>query len=180
MDSAFRQVVAGSAAPPAVAFRRAQPADAATVADIWLASFRAALPTVRLAHTDDEVRDWIARVVVGQLETWVAEIDRAIVGVMALHDAWIEQLYLRPDWRGRGLGRQFVELAKERSPGFLQLWCFQVNEPARHFYERNGFVAAELTDGAGNEEREPDIRYEWRPREQPGIGAPSGRGQGDG
>ncbi|MDQ2966207.1 MAG: histone acetyltransferase, partial [Chloroflexota bacterium] len=83
----------GSAAPPAAVLRRTRPEDAAEVADIWLASFRAALPTVRLAHTDDEVRDWIARVVV-QLEAWVAEAGGDIVGLMALHGDWIEQLYL--------------------------------------------------------------------------------------
>jgi GNAT superfamily N-acetyltransferase len=116
-------------------------------------------------HTDHEVRDWIARIVVVQYETWVAEAHGAVVGLMALHDDWVEQLYLRPDWRGRGLGQRFIALAKERSPGGLQLWCFQVNEPARRFYESHGFVAAEMTDGARNEEHEPDIRYEWgRPR----------------
>jgi GNAT superfamily N-acetyltransferase len=149
------------------ALRRAGPEDAEAAAEVWLASFAAALPTVRRAHTDDEVRDWMARVVVGRLETWVAETGGEIVGLMTLHEGWIEQLYLRPDWRGRGLGRRFVSLAKERSPGGLQLWCFQVNGPARRFYEGNGFVAAELTDGAGNEEREPDIRYEWRPGADP-------------
>lgn len=151
----------GSAALPTATLRRARPADAAAVADVWLASFRAALPTVRLTHTDDEVRDWIARVVVVQYETWVAEADGAVVGLMALHDDWVEQLYLRPDWRGRGLGERFLALAKERSPGGLQLWCFQVNAPAGRFYESNGFVAAEMTDGARNKEHEPDIRYEW-------------------
>jgi hypothetical protein len=35
--------------------------------------------------------------------------------------------------------------------------------PARRFYERHGFVAVEHTDGAGNEEREPDVRFLWRP-----------------
>ena len=43
----------------------------------------------------------------------------------------------------------------------LQLWTFQVNEAARRFYERQGFVAAESTDGSGNEERSPDVRYTW-------------------
>jgi GNAT superfamily N-acetyltransferase len=151
-----------SAAPPAV-LRRARPEDAAAAAEVWLASFAAALPTVKRAHTDDEVRDWMASVVVGRLETWVAEAGGEVVGLMTLHDGWIEQLYLRPDWQRRGLGRRFVELAKERSPGGLRLWCFQVNGPARRFYEANGFVVAEMTDGAANEEREPDIRYEWDP-----------------
>ena len=39
---------------------------------------------------------------------------------------------------------------------------FQKNIAARRFYERNGFVVIEETDGAGNEEREPDVLYEWR------------------
>ncbi|GHD97675.1 hypothetical protein GCM10010339_00960 [Streptomyces alanosinicus] len=53
--------------------------------------------------------------------------------------------------------------AKERSPGGLSLWTFQVNKPAHRFYERHGFTAVESTDGSGNEEREPDVRYVWRP-----------------
>lgn len=31
------------------------------------------------------------------------------------------------------------------------------------FYERHGLVAIEVTDGAGNEEKEPDVRYVWAP-----------------
>jgi GNAT superfamily N-acetyltransferase len=61
------------------------------------------------------------------------------------------------------LGRRLLDLAKERADGLLELWTFQVNAPARRFYERNGFVAVELTDGTGNEEREPDMRYRWAP-----------------
>jgi len=66
-------------------------------------------------------------------------------------------------WRGRGLGDRFVALAKQRRPDGLELWTFQVNGPARRFYERHGFVAVERTDGRDNEEQEPDIRYVWRP-----------------
>jgi len=36
-----------------------------------------------------------------------------------------------------------------------------VNGPAQRLYERHGFVAVERTDGAGNEECEPDVRYVW-------------------
>jgi GNAT superfamily N-acetyltransferase len=65
--------------------------------------------------------------------------------------------------RGRGIGDRFVTLAKERRPAGLSLWTFQVNTPARRFYERHGFTAAQWTDGARNEEREPDVRYVWQP-----------------
>jgi hypothetical protein len=45
----------------------------------------------------------------------------------------------------------------------MRLWVFESNVPARRFYELHGFVAVERTDGAGNEERAPDVRMEWRP-----------------
>ncbi|MFE7212928.1 GNAT family N-acetyltransferase [Streptomyces sp. NPDC057611] len=148
-----------------VVLRRAGAGDARDAADVWLRSFAAALPGVVRPHSDDAVRAWFQGVVVPRQETWVAEAGggSGVVGVMVLDDDMLEQLYLAPDWRGRGLGDRFVTLAKERRPQGLSLWTFQVNRPAHRFYERHGFVAAEYTDGSGNEEREPDVRYVWRP-----------------
>ncbi|WP_369388580.1 GNAT family N-acetyltransferase [Streptomyces sp. CG1] len=147
-----------------VALRRAEPADARAAADVWLRSFRAALPTVVRTRSDDDVREYFRDVVVPERETWVAEAaGGAIVGVMVLREEQLSQLYLDPAWRGHGIGDRFVALAKERSPGGLTLWTFQVNKPAHRFYERHGFTAVESTDGSGNEEREPDVRYVWRP-----------------
>ncbi|MGW1165103.1 GNAT family N-acetyltransferase [Streptomyces sp. NPDC002550] len=147
-----------------VVLRRAVAADARAAADVYLRSFGTALPTVVRAHTDDEVREYIRDVVVPLRETWVAEAaDDGIVGLLVLDGELLSQLYLAPEWRGRGIGDRFVALAKERSPGGLTLWTFQVNKPAHRFYERHGFAAAEFTDGSGNEEREPDVRYVWRP-----------------
>ncbi|MER7740364.1 GNAT family N-acetyltransferase [Streptomyces sp. NPDC096538] len=147
-----------------VVLRRADRADALGAADVWLRSFAAALPWVRRAHDDDEVRAWFSHVVVPRHETWVAVVDSGVVGVLVLEAGELEQLYLDPSWRGRGLGDRFMTLAKQRRPDGLALWTFQVNEPARRFYERHGFLAVEHTDGSGNEEREPDVRYVWRPR----------------
>ncbi|GGL84166.1 histone acetyltransferase [Streptomyces fumigatiscleroticus] len=150
-----------------VILRRAAGPDACAAADVWLRSFAAALPTVVRPRSDEEVRAYFREVVVPLRETWVAEaagVDGAgIVGVMVLAGDLLSQLYLDPDWRGRGIGDRFVALAKERAPEGLSLWTFQVNRPAHRFYERHGFVAVEWTDGSGNEEREPDVRYVWHP-----------------
>ncbi|MGX4692814.1 N-acetyltransferase family protein [Streptomyces sp. JNUCC 63] len=148
-----------------VVLRRAAGPDARAAADVWLRSFAAALPTVVRPHSDDAVRAWFRDVVVPHRETWIAEADGAggVVGVMVLDGEVLSQLYIDPDRRGRGLGDRFVALAKERSPRGLSLWTFQVNKPAHRFYERHGFVPVEHTDGSGNEEREPDVRYVWRP-----------------
>ena len=149
-----------------ITLRRAAADDAPAIAEVFLASFHAtyAFP---LAHTDDEVRGWVRDTLVPTLETWVA-IDEAldgspVVGMMVVAPGHLEQLYVAPGRLGGGIGRRLVELAKERSPGGLSLWTFQVNERARRFYERNGFVAVERTDG-DNEEGQPDVRYAWSGR----------------
>ncbi|MEU3142719.1 GNAT family N-acetyltransferase [Nocardiopsis alba] len=146
-----------------VLLRRAERSDALAAADVWLCSFAEALPSVRRAHDDAEVRSWFSCVVVPRYETWVATSGGSVVGLLALDGEELDQLYLDPEWRGRGIGDRFVALAKRRRPDGLTLWTFQINEPARRFYERHGFVAVERTDGSRNEEREPDIRYLWRP-----------------
>lgn len=156
-----------------VELRRATDDDALSTADVWLRSFTAALPSVRCAHGEDDVRNWFTRVLIPQYETWVATADTAVVGVLVLNGPELKQLYLAPEWRGRGLGDRFISLAKEQRPDGLSLWTFQVNGAARRFYERHGFTEAERTDGSRNDEREPDIRYIWQPGRE-GAGSPGG------
>ncbi|MEV7422608.1 GNAT family N-acetyltransferase [Streptomyces sp. NPDC091212] len=134
------------------------------MADVWLRSFAAALPTVRRAHGDDDVRNWFSYVVIPRYETWVAVADGSVIGLLALDGEELEQLYLDPSWRGRGVGDRFIDLAKRQRPAGLDLWTFQVNGPAQRFYERHDFVPVEYTDGLHNEEYEPDVRYTWRPQ----------------
>jgi len=143
--------------------RRATVADAAAVAELFLASFQATYD-FPLAHTDDEVRGWIRERLIPDHEVWVATDDGRPVAMLALAPGWVEQLYVSPDRLGQGIGGRLLTLAKSRQPELLQLWTFQVNERARAFYEHHGFVAVEETDGSGNQERQPDVRYAWRGR----------------
>lgn len=139
--------------------RRATTDDAAAVADVFLESFHATYD-FPLAHTDDEVRGWVRDRLIPEQETWVATDAGRVVAILALEPGWVNQLYVAPDRLGEGLGRRLLDLAKERQPGGLTLWTFQVNDRARRFYERNGFVAVEMTAG-DNQEGQPDVRYEW-------------------
>ena len=107
------------------------------------------------------MRAWVADVLLPETESWIAEEGATAVGFIAIGDRSVEQLYVSPGWTGRGIGSSLVRLAQARRAVGLELWTFQVNEGARRFYERHGFRAVELTDGAGNEEREPDVRYVW-------------------
>ncbi|OCL33757.1 hypothetical protein BCR15_03700 [Tessaracoccus lapidicaptus] len=85
----------------------------------------------------------------------VAKLDGAIVGAASVVDGpqdWeigaglvpapagreLERLYVAPEWHGRGLGAQLLELVDDGRD--LYLWLIDGNERARAFYRRRGFV----------------------------------------
>ncbi|MBV8396273.1 MAG: GNAT family N-acetyltransferase [Actinobacteria bacterium] len=142
--------------------RRAGAADADAVADVFLAA-RAGMTYLPRLHTDEETRRWIADVMLERLEVWVAG-DGAVRGFAALGKHDLEHLYVEPSAQGQGIGAHLLAHAKARRPKGLELWVFQRNDGSRRFYERAGFVPVFTTDGADNEEREPDARYAWRPQ----------------
>jgi GNAT superfamily N-acetyltransferase len=144
--------------------RRGSTVDAADAAEVYLRARHAAVPTIpALVHTNDDVRRWFRDVVVTEREFWVAEDSEAgVVAVLVLDGDWVDQLYVDPGLTGRGIGSALLEVAKAARPSGLQLWAFQSNARAVRFYERHGFVEVERTDGAGNEERTPDVRLVWR------------------
>jgi GNAT superfamily N-acetyltransferase len=74
----------------------------------------------------------------------------------------LTHLYVHPDEIGTGVGHALFEHVTTLRPDGFHLWVFQQNERARRFYEAHGAVAVEFTDGSGNEEETPDVRYEWR------------------
>jgi GNAT superfamily N-acetyltransferase len=137
--------------------------DASEIADVWIRSFHATY-TFPMAHSADEVHEHVRETLLPSTETWVAEEQDKVVGFMSIDATSVVQLYLDPDYTGRGIGSRLIAIAKEHGPAGLELWTFQVNEGARRFYERHGFTVAEMTEGAGNEEQQPDVRYIWRER----------------
>lgn len=133
------------------------------VAAVHRASFDDRLPWLAGLHTPEEDRAYFRNLVFDECEVWGMFEGATLAGFIAFRAGWIDQLYVLPACQGRGLGRALLRVAQERCSE-LNLWTFQRNEIARRFYERQGFVAAELTDGSRNEEREPDIRYTWHRR----------------
>lgn len=149
-------------APTELLLRPAGESDADAVAAVHLAA-RLVAPMPPPAHPEAEVRAWLAKRLLAD-ETWVAEVDDAVVGYVRLTATWLDDLYVHPDHAGVGLGTALLDLAKARRPGGFGLWVFETNAPARAFYARHGLVEVERTDGSENEERAPDIRVVWDPR----------------
>jgi len=148
--------------PTRIDLRPAAATDATAVADVYLTAFHAtyAFP---LAHSDAQVRAWIRDVLIPAGETWVATADGVVVAMAVIRPGDLDQLYVAPGAQGRGIGTRLLDLAKRRSPQGIALYTFQVNDRARAFYERHGFVADRFGDGTGNEERQPDVHYTWSP-----------------
>jgi len=140
--------------------RRLQPVDADRVAHVLRISFDDRLPWLAGLHTPEEDRNFVTDHLFQTCALWGVE-DGGIFGFIAFKPGWVEQLYILPDRQGRGAGRALLAVAKEASTK-LDLWTFQRNMGARRFYEREGFVAIEETDGQGNAEREPDVLYRWQ------------------
>lgn len=151
---------------PTVVLRPAVQADAPRVADVLIRSRETFLPYAPFAHPLAEVCAWVAETLVPGGGVTVATHDDRVVGVLATSRApecaWIDQLYVLPEWVGRGVGTRLLAHAHERLPAPIRLYTFQANARARAFYERAGYVVVALTDGRDNEERCPDVLYERR------------------
>ena len=141
--------------------RRAVLDDMPTVAVLHHHTMRTSLPFLPDLHTPDEVRDYFRDHMFPINDVWVADQDGEVIGYTARGGGWLNQLYVHPDHQGQGVGDALLVKAMD-GVDELQLWAFQQNTRARLFYEKRGFTLAELTDGAGNMEKTPDARYEWR------------------
>lgn len=133
--------------------------DMEETAKVHRQSFDERLPSLAGLHTPEEDRDYFRNHLFDKCEMWGA-VDGRLVGFIAFANGWIEQLYILPEWQGQGIGKALLEIAKGKSPK-LRAWTFQQNTPARQFYERNGFVPIEETQGLDNEAKAPDVLYEW-------------------
>lgn len=141
-----------------VALRPARPDDAQALAVILRTCFRVSLPFLPELHTAEEDLAYMTARIARPDPVWLAEIDGTPAGFITFRDGWIDHLYVHPDRQGQGIGP--VLLAKALEDGRpVQLWTFQQNARARRFYEARGFRAVEFTDGEGNEEKTPDVRY---------------------
>jgi GNAT superfamily N-acetyltransferase len=145
----------------ALTMRRVTPADAPRVAEIFLTSRQAAMPWLARPHTDDETRRWHAEILVPRGTVVVAEREGEVVGFAEPVDGWLNALYVAPPAQGTGVGSALFEHSMALQPNGFDLWVFQRNTRALDFYARYGCLEVRRTDGADNEEHEPDVLLRW-------------------
>ena len=137
----------------------AKPRDATALACI-LADWIDETPWMPDIHTPNEDRDFLTYLI-RETEVIMPRTLLGPQGFMARDGAEIHALYLVPGVRGQGIGKRLLDQAKSKSPE-LTLWTFQANLPARRFYAREGFREVRQTNGAGNDEKLPDVRLAWQ------------------
>ena len=62
--------------------------------------------------------------------------------MLALHlpDKYLDQLFVAPEYQGKGLGRRLLAFTRQQLPDEIRLRCVRENEKAWRWYEREGFV----------------------------------------
>jgi GNAT superfamily N-acetyltransferase len=141
--------------------RRATPEDAAAVVRIFRESRAEAMPWLPVLHTAEEDEAWYRGRLAG--EAWVYELDGRIVGFALVREDDLDALYVAPEAQRGGVGSALFCRAQAARPQGFAWWVFRDNVRARRFYESHGGRFLYETDGADNEEKTPDARYEWRP-----------------
>jgi hypothetical protein len=127
--------------------RRASPKDAEAVVRIFRESRAEAMPLLPVLHTEAEDLAWYRERLGG--EAWVYELEDRVVGFALVREDDLDAVLFRQ--------------AQEARPAGFGWWVFRDNMRARRFYESLGGRLLYETDGTGNEEKTPDVRYEWRP-----------------
>jgi putative acetyltransferase len=138
--------------------------DAHAIATAHIDARREAMPWLPVIHTFEETVRYFRDFVLANEVVLVAEVEDRVIGFIAIEGDFVDRLYIAPGHQGVGIGNALLERAKQLRSSGLKLWTFQRNAAARKFYENRGFVTREFTDGSRNEEREPDVMYEWKPR----------------
>jgi GNAT superfamily N-acetyltransferase len=139
--------------PAGLTLRPATDADAGTLAAIHRrARESAAIPNL---HSRTSIRRFLLRTI-HQSHVMIACRDGTPVGYAALHNGWLDQLYIHPDHHRLGIGTTLLAWARRDTPG-LRLYCVAHNARARAFYRSHGGVILSEGDGTDNEEGLPDL-----------------------
>ena len=92
-----------------------------------------------------EIKPFVPQAIAGVGTLVVAEKNGAPAGFMGVEDGRLEMLFLDPDARGQGLGRELLSYGIERL-GVTELTVNEQNPQAVGFYEHMGFETYRRSD----------------------------------
>ncbi|MGE8105028.1 GNAT family N-acetyltransferase [Allorhizobium sp. NPDC080224] len=114
------------------------PEDSTRLVAIWRAASEKGHPFLAREQLDAQAT-LVADHYLPLAETHVALRNGEIVGFISLLDQTIGGLFVDPSHHGTGIGRHLVDHASRLRPR-LELEVYTLNESARRFYDRLGFI----------------------------------------
>ncbi|MGE4253086.1 MAG: GNAT family N-acetyltransferase [Parvibaculaceae bacterium] len=121
--------------------RPCEPRDLDAAAEAANAACRQAYAFFGYSHPVSTTRTRLAETVAEGQRCFVPEVAGGAVGILTLKPAFIDKLFIAPQWQGLGLGSACLDFAKSLYPSGIELHCAQQNFAACRLYERHGFVA---------------------------------------
>ncbi len=148
--------------PHAVEIRPARAEDFDAVANVWMASWGSTGLAAPGDSSFDGLRARIPREIAAGWRLFVAESGGQIVAMLAVRpeDGHLDQIFVAPEFQGRGIGKRLLELARQLMPQQVWLRTSVGNERAWSWYEREGFVRERVEDEPGW--ALPRAYYRWR------------------
>ncbi len=163
-----------------VSIRQATPADSKIIADLhaqsWLNTYRGLLPdhfldndlhAERLKYwtgkmTELRHNDFVLLAVDGDVPVgFVAVLDKPEAGF----DAFIDNLHVRADQKGKGIGRALMKAVAERlrdsKRHSVYLWVLNGNAAAEKFYYAVGARSADTTTARFGDTQVVQKRFVW-------------------
>jgi len=125
-----------------IAIRAARTEEHDEVARVWMESW----VSVGLEDTSNfllaKLRARVALEIEQGWSLFVADDGGRIAAMLALHlpKKYLDQLFVAPEYHGRGLGRRLLAFTRQHLPEQIYLRCVRENEKAWRWYEREGFV----------------------------------------
>ncbi len=134
-----------------------------TVVSLWYRSWTRALHHIQHPRPFTEWRTRFREEIASAFAVWVAGVDDAIAGFMAIDAGrgYIDQIFVDPDLPRMGVGVALMTKAKALAPSGLALYTLRENVAARAFHERHGFVAG--PEGINRVNGRPNVEYRWLP-----------------
>ena len=111
--------------------------------DVWERSVNATHLFLSVAEIA-QIKTYVPQALGGVAHLMVGEINGKPVAFMGIEENKIEMLFIAPEQRGKGLGRQFVEYAFANF-NVTEVCVNEQNPQAHGFYERMGFEVYKRT-----------------------------------
>ncbi len=137
-------------------------ADCASLADLWIASWREAMPDIDFAARRPWFLDHLRALEAGGAIT-VCAFDglNRLLGFVTIDPAtaYLDQLAIAPEAKGTGAAKLLLNEARRLSPNELVLEVNQDNARALAFYAREGF--ARTAEGVNPRSGLKTLRLRW-------------------